>query len=93
MGRGLIALCAVALLVPGCGGGGDATAQGGGRPTAGARDAGWASRAEVSWLADVADWSAGFAEAGSAVFPATYCSSECRDGGELDLDEGSPQFP
>ena len=66
MGRGRIALCAVALLVSGCGGSGDAPAQGGERPT-GTRDAGWASRAEVAWLGDVADWSAAFAEAGSAV--------------------------
>jgi hypothetical protein len=31
------------------------------------RDAGWASAAEVAWLGDVAEWSAAFAEAGSAV--------------------------
>ena len=67
MGRGLIALCAVALLVPGCGGVGEAPAQGGERSTAGTRDTGWASRAEVAWLGDVADWSAAFAQAGGAV--------------------------
>jgi hypothetical protein len=138
MGRGPTALCAVALLVSGCGGSGDAPAQRGERLT-GTRDAGWASRAEVEWLRDVADWSAAFAEAGSAVGAfeagarfdaaarvlapirncarsfaaevgdaptarlaesernfrdsAMYRSDECRDGGELDLEERSTRFP
>ena len=72
MGRGPIALCAVALLVSGCGGSDGERALGGiadARPerTPSVRDAGWANRAEIAWLGDVADWSAAFAEAGSAV--------------------------
>ena len=72
MGRGPIALCAVALLVSGCGGSDDAPARGGiadARPerTPSVRDAGWANRAEIAWLGDVADWRAAVAEAGSAV--------------------------
>jgi hypothetical protein len=72
MGRGPIALCAVALLVSGCGGSDDAPTRGpideaqrtGVRGTG---EAGWASRAELVWLGDVADWSAAFAQAGGAV--------------------------
>ena len=72
MGRGPIALCAVALLVSGCGGSDDVPARGGIAETQTqrgpeARNGGWASRAELAWLGDVADWSAAFAEAGGAV--------------------------
>lgn len=88
MGRGPIALCAVVLLVSGCGGGGDTPARGGERPTE-ARDDGWASRAEVVWLGDVADWSAAFAQAGSAVgvFEAGARFDAAVEGDDLAIDE------
>ena len=65
MGRGPIALCAVALLVSGCSGSDDAPARGGIVDSRNGPE--WATRAELSGLGDVADWSAAFAEAGGAV--------------------------
>jgi hypothetical protein len=72
MGRVVATLACLSALAAGCGG--DEPRAGGGgvagarvERSPAARERAWATRAEVAWLARVAAWNAGFADAGAAV--------------------------